>query len=147
MRAGIRFILPIILISCMVSNCGLRAQGSNKGDQQPYESETFVYKTVGDHKIQADVHRKPGEEIRPGIIWIHGGALIFGTRKGIADRQLTLYLDAGYTVISIDYRLAPETKLPEIISDLEDAYAWVVSKGPDLFNIDPERFSLDRNLK
>ena len=118
------------------------AQGTNTGDQPPYVCETFVYKTVGDHKIRADVYRKPGKEIRPGIIWIHGGALIMGSRKSIADEQLTIYLDAGYTVISIDYRLAPETKLPEIIADLEDAYTWVVSKGPDLFNIDPARMGI-----
>jgi len=142
MRADIRFILPVILLSCLVSSGGLRAQGSSTEDQQPYENETFVYKTVGDHKIRADVYRKPGEEIRPGIIWIHGGALIFGSRKGLANEQLTLYLNAGYTVIAIDYRLAPETKLPEIISDLEDAYTWVVSKGPDLFNIDAERLAV-----
>ena len=121
MRAGIRFILPVILISCLVSRSGLIAQGSSTEDKQPYVCETFVYKTVGDHKIRADVYRKPGEEIRPGIIWIHGGALIFGSRKDLANEQLTLYLNAGYTVIAIDYRLAPETKLPEIISDLEDA--------------------------
>jgi len=142
MRIGIRFILPVILLICPVSFSGMFAQGSDKGDQQPYVCETYVYKTVGEHEIRADVYRSPGEEVRPGIIWIHGGALIMGSRKGIADRQLTLYLDAGYTVISIDYRLAPETKLPEIISDLEDAHFWVVSKGPDLFNIDPERLAV-----
>ena len=142
MRAGIRFILPVILIGCIDSGSGLKAQGSNTGDQHLYVCETFVYKTVGDHEIRADVYRKPGEEVRPGIIWIHGGALIFGSRKGISNEALTLYLNAGYTVIAIDYRLAPETKLPEIISDLEDAHTWVVSKGPDLFNIDPARIGV-----
>jgi len=132
MKAFIRFILPVILISCIGSTSA----------QHPYVSETYVYKTVGDHEIRADVYRKPGNEVRPGIIWIHGGALIFGSRASIADKQLTLYLNAGYTVISIDYRLAPETKLPEIISDIEDAHSWVVSKGPGLFNVDPDRIGV-----
>jgi acetyl esterase/lipase len=43
----------------------------------------------------------------------------------------------GYAVISIDYRLAPETKLPGIIEDLRDAFAWVRSEGVDLLGIDP----------
>ena len=51
-------------------------------------------------------------------------------------------MKAGYTVISIDYRLAPETKLAEIIKDLEDAYAWVRSQGTALFNIDPDRIAV-----
>jgi acetyl esterase/lipase len=139
MKTLSRTILPVILISCFVSGSVLKAQESKIGAQHAYVNETYVYKTVGDHEIRADVYRKSGEEIRPAIIWIHGGALIMGSRKGIAERELTLYIDAGYTVISIDYRLAPETKLPEIISDLEDAHSWVASKGPDLFNIDPAR--------
>jgi hypothetical protein len=55
MRADIRFILPVILISCIVSCIGVKAQESNTGDQHPYVSETFVYKIVGDHEIRADV--------------------------------------------------------------------------------------------
>jgi acetyl esterase/lipase len=142
MGANFKFILPASLISCFVFCSGSIAQDSKTGDQHTYVCETFVYKSVGDHEIRADVYRTPGGEVRPGIIWIHGGALIFGSRKGIANEQLRLYLNAGYTVIAIDYRLAPETKLPEIISDLEDAYSWVVSKGPELFNIDPARIGV-----
>ena len=55
---------------------------------------------------------------------------------------MKLYLNAGYTLISIDYRLAPETKLAEIIEDLEDAYAWVRSEGPMLFNIDADKIAI-----
>jgi acetyl esterase/lipase len=142
MRAYLKFILPASLISCFVLCSGSIAQDSKTGKKQTYACETFVYKSVEDHEIRADVYRTPGGERRPGIIWIHGGALIFGSRKGIANEQLTLYLKAGYTVISIDYRLAPETKLPAIISDLEDAYSWVVSEGPDLFNVDPARIGV-----
>src|SRR5262249_15224180 len=39
----------------------------------------------------------------------------------------------------IDYRLAPETKLPGIIEDVEDAFRWVREKGPALFGADPNR--------
>jgi acetyl esterase/lipase len=52
------------------------------------------------------------------------------------------YLAAGYTVISIDYRLAPETKLPEILEDLKDGYDWVRGQGPALFHIDPDRLAV-----
>ena len=138
----IRFTLTLTLLSCLFYYCRSKAQESGTPDQQPFICETFVYKTVGDHEIRADVFMKPGEEIRPGIIWIHGGALIFGTRKGIPNEQLKLYVNAGYTVVAIDYRLAPETKLPQIISDLEDAHSWIVSEGPGLFNIDPARIGV-----
>ena len=103
--------------------------------------ETFVYKTVQEHKILADVYRYPDDEIRPAIIWLHGGAFIFGTRAWLPHWQLELYLKAGYTVISIDYRLAPESKLPAILEDLKDAYTWVRAEGSDVFKIDPDRIA------
>jgi acetyl esterase/lipase len=58
-------------------------------------------------------------------VWIHGGALIMGDRRGIDRRLLERLNKSGYTVVSIDYRLAPETKLPAILEDLTDAFGWV----------------------
>jgi acetyl esterase/lipase len=113
----------------------------SKGEKSKYTKVTYTYKTVDSHKIFADVYRMPGEDVRPAIIWVHGGALIFGTRKWLGPEQLEMYLSAGYAVISIDYRLAPETKLEEIIKDLEDSYSWVRSEGPGLFKIDPDRIA------
>jgi len=107
-----------------------------------YTKETYTYKIVNNHKILADVFRCPDQEIRPAIIWIHGGALIFDSRKDLSYEQLEMYLKEGYTIVSIDYRLAPESKLAEIIEDLADAYSWILSKGPGLFNIDPDRIAI-----
>ena len=36
-------------------------------------------------------------------------------------------------VVSIDYRLAPETKLPEIISGVEDTFKWIRKNGAKNF--------------
>jgi acetyl esterase/lipase len=119
-----------------------QSQPDRVPERDRYSTETFAYKVVGDHKILADVYRIPGDKVRPAIVWIHGGALIFGSRKSLPEEQLKLYLDAGYTVISIDYRLAPETKLPGIIEDLEDAVAWVTAEGPERFHIDPARMAV-----
>jgi acetyl esterase/lipase len=63
---------------------------------------TYTYKTVGDLRIRADVYRKPDDMVRPAILWIHGGALIMGNRRGLNAAQAERYLNAGYTIISID---------------------------------------------
>ncbi len=60
----------------------------------------------------------------------------------LRPEQVELYLTAGYTVVSIDYRLAPETKLQAIFEDVRDAYDWVISQGPELFNVDPDRLAV-----
>ena len=95
--------------------------------------ETFTYKTVGGCAIKADVIRPATREVLPVAVWIHGGALIMGDRGGIGRSLLEELVGAGYAVVSIDYRLAPETKLPEILEDVRDAFAWIRSEGPKRF--------------
>jgi acetyl esterase/lipase len=103
---------------------------------------TAVYKRVGNLDIQADVYRPAGEAVCPVLLWIHGGALIMGDRGGVDRRIRTPFLKAGYAIVSIDYRLAPETKLPQIIEDLRDAYTWLHDRGPKLFNVDTSRIAV-----
>jgi len=103
---------------------------------------TYIYKTIGDLRLRADVYRTPDNIVRPALLWIHGGALIMGNRQGLDQVQADKYLSAGYTIIAIDYRLAPQAKLPQIIEDLEDAHRWVRTVGPKLFRIDPNRVAV-----
>jgi acetyl esterase/lipase len=105
--------------------------------------ETITYKRIGDIELKLDVHLPEMTASPPPVaILIHGGALILGSRDGIIDGLATRLLDAGVVVVSPDYRLAPETKLPEIWSDIEDVFAWVRESGPALFGIDPERIGV-----
>ena len=110
-----------------------------KGEEMRYSKRTYTYKRVGDCQIKVDVYRKPGDAVRPAVLWIHGGALIMGQRGSVPRDQLERYLDAGFALVSIDYRLAPETKLAGIIEDLQDAYEWLRFAGPRLLQIDPDR--------
>lgn len=103
---------------------------------------TFTYKTEDGLAIEADVYREGSDDPAPVLVYIHGGALISGSRSSIKKEQLESYLAWGYTVVSIDYRLAPETKLPGIIADLDDALTWVHDEGPRLLNIDAARIGV-----
>ena len=106
--------------------------------------KTFTYKSVGALSLQADVYGADTQGVarKPAIMWIHGGCLIIGNRSGIAPGQLDRYLEAGFIVVSIDYRLAPETKLPAIVEDLEDAFSWLRANGDDAFGIDTDRLGV-----
>jgi acetyl esterase/lipase len=110
--------------------------------QELLPKRTYTYKTTGDLRILADAYRPPDDIIRPAILYIHGGALIMGHRSWLNPVQARKYLYAGYAIISIDYRLAPQAKLNHIIEDLDDAYRWVRAEGPKLFRIDPNRIAI-----
>jgi acetyl esterase/lipase len=103
---------------------------------------TYDYKVVGDCRIKADVHGATRDVVRPGVIWIHGGALIMGHRGGVDRALLDALIAAGYVVVSIEYRLAPETKLPAIIEDVRDACRWVRERGPELFRVASDRIAV-----
>ena len=104
--------------------------------------KTYVYKKVGDLEIKADVYQYDDDKVRPVVLWIHGGALINGHRAGIDRRVRKMAWENGYVLVSIDYRLAPETKLPYIIADVEDAFRWLRNEGPKSFHIDPDRIAV-----
>ncbi len=100
---------------------------------------THTYKQAGDLAIKADVYTYDDATVRPVVVWIHGGALIMGHRESVPKWLAEECAASGYVLVSIDYRLAPETQLPEIIKDVEDAFVWIGEKGPQLFYGDSKR--------
>jgi acetyl esterase/lipase len=113
---------------------------ANADEEVP--KKTYVYKTTANCSLKADVYGTSPSEPRPVVLWLHGGALIMGDRGGI-DRELRdRLLAAHYVIVSIDYRLAPETKLPHIWQDVEDAYQWLREKGPQLFNVSTNKIAV-----
>lgn len=106
------------------------------------ERRTYVYKKAAGCEIQADVYAADASTKKPTIIHIHGGALMSGSKNAIPPYLHKLITEPGYAVVSIDYRLAPETKVPEIIEDVQDAHRWVREQGPKLFGADPDRIGV-----
>jgi acetyl esterase/lipase len=104
-----------------------------------FSKKTHTYKTVGEVKIQADVYRAEDDAARPVLVFIHGGALITGSRTGVPQRLRELCRKEGFALVSLDYRLAPEVKLPAIIEDIQDAFRWLNEQGPTLLHINPKR--------
>ncbi len=117
---------------------GLSITGGLSG--QAPDVATYVYRTAGGCEIRADVYGAAPGAAKPAVLWIHGGALILGGRRGVTRPFHAGLLELGYVVVSIDYRLAPETKLPAIIEDVQAAYRWMRGQA-DRFGIDRERIA------
>ena len=106
-------------------------------------NDTFVYKTAADCQVKLDLFRPDVRQRRvPVVVWIHGGALISGVRTALDSRPglRDFLLENGVAVAAIDYRLAPETKLPGILEDLRDAFAWIVNEA-SAYGLDPSRIA------
>jgi len=81
------------------------------------------YKQANGCSICADIYESSVPS-SPSVVYIHGGGLVWGSRKRVVPEQVSALADHGYTVISIDHRLAPEAKLPSIAEDVRDALIW-----------------------
>jgi acetyl esterase/lipase len=103
------------------------------------EKSTVVYREVDGHKIRADVYRPKNDKVCPVIVWLHGGALINGNRTSADTTLLKLAEDNDFALVSFDYRLAPETKLPALMSDIEAAFRWLATDGAKEFHLDPSK--------
>lgn len=141
MHSPTRILLMAVAGSaCMALGMVESAPADEKQPPEPLMKATHVYKTVGEVKISADVYRPAdAKEPRPVVVWIHGGALIVGSRSQVPKNVLELCTQERFILVSLDYRLAPEVKLPEIAADVQDAFRWLHKEGPKLFQADTRR--------
>lgn len=102
--------------------------------------ETKLYKKTEDCSIRMDIYYQV--KAAPVIVYLHGGGMIFGSRRDLTEVQVEYFKTAGFNVISIDYRLAPETKLEEIVQDVRDAIVWIKTRTSEWYDMDTERLFL-----
>lgn len=62
----------------------------------------------------------------PGFYWMHGGGLMGGSPEQDDIQMKQIVAETGATVISVDYRLAPEYPFPIPLNDCYNGLMWVV---------------------
>jgi acetyl esterase/lipase len=92
-----------------------------------------------DGDVRVLVYRHPDSSVGPGVLWIHGGGYIFGSAED--DRARVIAETLACTVVSVDYRLAPEHPFPAGIEDCYASLLWMVERCVEL-NVDPARIAI-----
>jgi acetyl esterase len=77
----------------------------------------------------------------PGILHIHGGGFVIGDLDSEYGSCVALCRELGVVVVSVDYRLAPETPYPGPLEDCYTALQWVSGNSAQL-HIDPARLAV-----
>jgi acetyl esterase/lipase len=77
----------------------------------------------------------------PVLIWMHGGGMIVGNHLSEEDSNVAFARDLGIAVVSVDYRLAPQSPAPAAVEDCYEVMEWLVANATELA-IDPERIAL-----
>jgi acetyl esterase/lipase len=86
------------------------------------------------------VNAKPGLS-RPAILHTHGGGYILGSAKSSLSDAQGWAAELDCVVVTVEYRLAPETRYTGSIEDNYAALRWVHSDAAEL-GVDPKRIAL-----
>ena len=78
---------------------------------------------------------------RPGILHIHGGGYVLGTAQSGIPSLEQLAHDLNCVVVTVDYRLAPETHFPGSLEDNYAALKWLWGSAAEL-GIDTRRIAV-----
>ena len=68
----------------------------------------------------------------PVLVWFHGGGWVIGDLDTADGTCRALCREADATVVSVDYRLAPEHPFPAAVDDCWAATRWVAAHAADL---------------
>jgi acetyl esterase/lipase len=97
------------------------------------------YAKVGDISLKLDVYApKEVAGQLPLIVWIHGGAWRAGNKNSCPALR---FLEKGFVVASISYRLSQKALYPAQIHDCKSAIRWL-RKNASKYSIDPQRFGV-----
>ena len=77
----------------------------------------------------------------PVIVFFHGGGWVIGSIQSHDNTAGRLAAETGCTVVSVEYRLAPEHKFPAPLEDAYAATAWVAEHAGDL-GVDASRLAV-----
>ncbi len=95
-------------------------------------AETMIPGPPGAPQVKLFViNAKPGTS-RPGIVHTHGGGYILGTAATDVRRLQDMARELDAVIVSVEYRLAPETTFEGSIEDNYAGLRWMYQSAADL---------------
>lgn len=101
-----------------------------------------VYRTAETGPLHLDLHRPSAARGKraPVLVVIHGGAWARGERpKGWTGYRR--FVDAGFAVVSMQYRLAGQARAPAAVEDVRCVMGWI-ARAAEREGLDPQRIVL-----
>ena len=85
----------------------------------------IVYQGASGQSLKLDVwYQHDVKTISPTLVYIHGGGWIFGTKES-SVLQFLPFLEKGWTVVNVEYRMASTALAPAAVEDTRCALRWV----------------------
>jgi acetyl esterase/lipase len=82
--------------------------------------------------------KEPSKGKRPGVLLIHGGGWTNGTKEQRVEYAALKYVQKGFVVANVEYRLAKVATAPAAVTDVLKAAQWF-SKNAKKYHVDSRR--------
>jgi acetyl esterase/lipase len=100
-----------------------------------------TYGVAGGTELKLDVYQRRGVEgPQPTVIYMHGGFWAAGTKEG-ALMSLLPWLEMGWNVVNVEYRLARVALAPAAVEDCLCALRYIAAQA-EMYNVDTGRIVL-----
>ncbi|HEY3929092.1 MAG TPA: alpha/beta hydrolase [Candidatus Koribacter sp.] len=101
----------------------------------------ITYGTANNYQMKLDVWQRMDQKTpAPTLVYIHGGGWIMGDRTG-ATPLFFPYLELGWNVVNVEYRMASVSLAPAAVEDTRCALRWVV-RNAKKYNVDTSKIVL-----
>ena len=109
---------------------GCRPRRASRCPAGVVDEERFVA-SPGALRARAHLPRASGP-VAPCLVYMHGGGWMQGSPETHDAITVGIVEQTGYTVISVDYALAPEVPFPAAVQDCEAVVRWAFANAPEL---------------
>ena len=93
-------------------------------------------------EVRCLLYRPDGRDAEAAAyLHIHGGGYVLGNPEMADEMNLRLVRELGITVLSVDYRLAPEYPIPAPLNDCYAGLVWLHEQAAEL-GIDRQRIAV-----
>ena len=100
-----------------------------------------MYLTANNHENKVDLYLPTNASgATPVLMYMHGGGWVRGNKESNVLRLLP-YLQMGWAVVNVQYRLGPVSLAPAAVEDCLCALRWVI-RNADEYNFDTSRIVL-----
>ena len=97
-----------------------------------------TYLTAGQWEGKADLYLpREGDGPHPTFVYFHSGAHVRGSKES-SVLALLPYLEMGWAVVNVAYRLGPVAHAPAAVEDCLCAARWVIEHAEE-YGLDPNR--------
>lgn len=126
-----------------VAKCNAAELAALQEDPQVTARDQMIPGPHGAPEVKIRIYepRPRGKEPLPCVFFYHGGAFLFGSvyrQEALCQRYVK---NVGCVVISVEYRLAPQWKMPAPLEDCYAALLWAHENSAQL-GIDPDRLAV-----